>query len=129
MRALRGLYRGLEAVNGADSGIDPVAFLVPFTPRGAGDEQAPDRAVCAAQGRRGSAGGGGLGGAGCPGAGGCPGGGAGWACAIAALPSKPAPASIIVRNVFFTTTSPSSAAPDRRGRFSYLPTRVNARRS
>ena len=38
MRALRGLYRGLEAVNGADSGIDPVAFLVPFTPRGAGDE-------------------------------------------------------------------------------------------
>ena len=39
MRALRGLYRGLEAVNGADSGIDPVAFLVPFTPRGAGDDR------------------------------------------------------------------------------------------
>ena len=38
MKALRGLYRGLEALNGADSGIDPVAFLVPFTPRGAGDE-------------------------------------------------------------------------------------------
>lgn len=38
MRALRGLYRGLEALNGADSGIDPAAFLVPFTPHGARDE-------------------------------------------------------------------------------------------
>lgn len=38
MRALRGLYRGLEALNGADSGVDPVAFLVPFTPNGSGDE-------------------------------------------------------------------------------------------
>jgi hypothetical protein len=31
MRTLRGLYRGLEALYGADSGVDPVDFLVPFT--------------------------------------------------------------------------------------------------
>ena len=38
MRALRGLYRGLEALNGADSGVDPVAFLVPFTGNGPREE-------------------------------------------------------------------------------------------
>lgn len=38
MRSLRGLYRGLEALNGADSGVDPVDFLVPFVPTGAQDE-------------------------------------------------------------------------------------------
>ena len=38
MRTLRGLYRGLEALYGADSGVDPVDFLVPFAPRGAADE-------------------------------------------------------------------------------------------
>ncbi|MBK7825510.1 hypothetical protein [Nannocystis sp.] len=38
MRALRGLYRGLEALNGADSGVDPVAFLVPFTGSGPREE-------------------------------------------------------------------------------------------
>jgi len=31
MKTLRGLYRGLEALNGAESGIDPASFLVPFT--------------------------------------------------------------------------------------------------
>ena len=38
MRTLRGLYRGLEALYGADSGVDPVDFLVPFTASGAADE-------------------------------------------------------------------------------------------
>jgi len=30
MSALRGLYRGLEALYGADSGVDPVDYLVPY---------------------------------------------------------------------------------------------------
>lgn len=30
MNTLRGLYRGLEALYGAESGIDPVDFLVPY---------------------------------------------------------------------------------------------------
>lgn len=30
MIALRGLYRGLEALYGADSGVDPLDYLVPF---------------------------------------------------------------------------------------------------
>lgn len=32
MKALRGLYRGLEALYGAESGIDPVDFLLPCPP-------------------------------------------------------------------------------------------------
>jgi hypothetical protein len=35
MRTLRGLFRGLEAVNGADSGVDPAAFVVPVARAGA----------------------------------------------------------------------------------------------
>lgn len=39
MNTLRGLYRGLEALYGADSGIDPVDFLVPYEAgAGAGQE-------------------------------------------------------------------------------------------
>lgn len=39
MNALRGLYRGLEALYGAESGIDPVDFLVPYEAApGAGQE-------------------------------------------------------------------------------------------
>ena len=38
MNTLRRLYRGLEAVNGADSGVDPVDFLVPVD-RGPGASQ------------------------------------------------------------------------------------------
>lgn len=34
MRSLRGLYRGLEALYGADSGVDPVDYLVPFVAAG-----------------------------------------------------------------------------------------------
>ncbi|MBL9101896.1 MAG: hypothetical protein JNL82_13115 [Myxococcales bacterium] len=37
MNTLRRLYRGLEAVNGADTGVDPVDFLVPVD--GPGDRQ------------------------------------------------------------------------------------------
>jgi len=40
MRILRGLYRGLEALYGADSGVDPVDFLVPFTAPDAPDAAA-----------------------------------------------------------------------------------------
>jgi len=35
MNALRGLYRGLEALYGADSGVDPLDYLVPFRSSGA----------------------------------------------------------------------------------------------
>lgn len=38
MRTLRGLYRGLEALYGADSGVDPVDFLVPFTATDSAEE-------------------------------------------------------------------------------------------
>ena len=34
MSALRGLYRGLEALYGADSGVDPLDYLVPFRSSG-----------------------------------------------------------------------------------------------
>ncbi len=50
MRALRGLFSALDALYGADSGVDPVDFLVPFT-SGAGRSElvvvreAPDGAV------------------------------------------------------------------------------------